>query len=372
MKSNGLATILFYSPFNQRSRDTESLMLAFKDQGHRVISLSQEEGVLINEFLISKGVKASSHVITGSRGWWYYLQHIIYFVRFCWLEKVQVVYSHLEPANFVASISQFAIRARVFICRHHIDEARLYMFDKKASYKITYRLAKRIIVVSNHAKQYMIREEGIPQKKIIHINLAYDFKLYSNPNHLEVKELRDQYSCDVLLTAALRLTKYKRPEIAIDTLSMLLDKGVDAKLVIMGQGDMMGLLRQKLDALNLSGSVFLVGFVPNPLSYMQAADFILHPSILDSSCVTIKEAGLLSKPVIVCDGIGDFKDYIIHGENGFLVNPDLFAIEGSDIIKNIKDNKVYLNELGKNLKTSVSRLFDINHVIHSYSELNEV
>lgn len=367
-----MATILFYSPFNQRSRDTESLMLAFKNQGHRVLSLSQGEGVLINEFLNSKGVQACSHVVRSSSGWWYYLQHIIFLIKFCWHEKVQIVYSHLEPANFVASIGQFAIRARVFICRHHIDEAKLYKFDKKISYRITYQLAKEIIVVSNHAKQYMISEEGIPSKKIIHINLAYDFKLYSNPSHLEVKEVRDQYSCDVLLTAALRLTKYKRPEIAIDTLSMLLDKGIDAKLVIMGQGDMVGLLHHKLDALNLSERVFLVGFVPNPLTYMQAADFIIHPSILDSSCVTIKEAGLLSKPVIVCDGIGDFKDYIIHGKNGFLVNPDLFAAEGSDIIMRTKDNKLYLNDLGANLKTSVSRLFDINHIIHSYSQLNEV
>ncbi|NJM26390.1 MAG: hypothetical protein HC859_13810 [Bacteroidia bacterium] len=42
--------ILFYSPFNQRSRDTESLMIAFKQMGHRVLSLSQQEGHIINDF----------------------------------------------------------------------------------------------------------------------------------------------------------------------------------------------------------------------------------------------------------------------------------------------------------------------------------
>ncbi len=367
-----MANILFYSPFDQRSRDTESLMLAFKNQRHRVISLSQEEGMDINNFLNSMGIMAVSHVIKGSRGWLYYFKHIIFFIRFCWREKVQVVYSHLEPANFVAAIGQFAIKAKVFICRHHIDEGLLYKFDRKISYQITYRLAKKIIVVSDHAKQYMIEQEGIAKNKIIHINLAYDFNLYSIPSPIDVKSIRDKYACDTLLATVVRLTKYKRPDIAIDTLKKLLDRGIDAKLIIMGKGEMLNSLHQKLDELKLIGKVFLVGFVSNPLTYIKAADFIIHPSLLDSSCVTIKEAGLLAKPVLVCEGVGDFKDYIIHGENGFLVNPNSFAIEASEIIINCKDNNALLAELGKNLKENIIQLFDINHIIHSYQELNEV
>src|SRR5688572_19390115 len=103
-----MARILFYSPFNQRSRDTESLMLAFNKQGHKVICLSQQEGNLINDFLNANGVTAVSYVIPGRRnGWWYYCRHLFFFVRFCWKHNIQIVYSHLEPANFVAAIGQY-------------------------------------------------------------------------------------------------------------------------------------------------------------------------------------------------------------------------------------------------------------------------
>ncbi len=84
-----MPTILFYSPFNQRSRDTESLMLAFHKQGHNVLSLSQQEGCGINDFLNFNGVNAHSHVLKGVRnGWWYYFRHLIFFIRFCRRQKV--------------------------------------------------------------------------------------------------------------------------------------------------------------------------------------------------------------------------------------------------------------------------------------------
>ena len=119
-----MATILFYSPFNQRSRDTESVMIAFKKQGHKVVSLSQQEGLQINSFLNSQGIEASSHVIPGERsGWFYYLKHLVFFIRFCRKHKVDIVYSHLDPANFVASIGQYFIKARTFLCRHYINES---------------------------------------------------------------------------------------------------------------------------------------------------------------------------------------------------------------------------------------------------------
>jgi hypothetical protein len=186
-----MASILFYTPFDQRSRDVESLMLAFHQQGHRVISLSQQKGSMIHEFLRSQGIEVHSHVIqSASANWWYFFRHLIFFVRFCRREKIDIVYSHLEPANYVASIGQFFIRAKTIICRHHIDEGRLYGFDQALYYKITYRLAKKIIVESDHARRYMMEHENIPGDKILHINLAYDFSLYPVPVEEKVKQLR--------------------------------------------------------------------------------------------------------------------------------------------------------------------------------------
>jgi glycosyltransferase involved in cell wall biosynthesis len=368
-----MSVILFYSPFNQRSRDTETLMIGFRQQGHRVISLSQQEGFVIHELLRAHDIETYSYVLPGPRsGWWYYLRHLVYFVRFCWRHEVEVVYSHLEPANFVASIGQYFVRAKTYLCRHHIDEGQLYRFDKDLYYRVTYRLARQIIVVSDHARRYMIKHENIPARKIRHINLAYDFALYGTPNAEEARKIRSATPAGVLLLSACRLTEYKRPALAIHTLDSLCREGVDARLIMLGKGEQHDQLQALISELGLQDRVTMPGYVSNVLDYMAAADFFLHPSILDSSCVAVKEAGLASLPVIVCRGVGDFDDYIVHGQNGFSVDKNDFVGEATGIIrKNFRDQN-YRHRLGENLRKTVLDLFDVKNILGQYAQLNKI
>ena len=366
-----MATILFYSPFDQRSRDTESLMIAFRHQGHVVFSLSQQEGIPFNDFLEANDISAFSHVLPGKQhGWWFYVRHLFFFIRFCRTHRIDVVYSHLEPANFVSSIGQYFIKARTYLCRHHIDEGFLYKFDRHLYYHITYRLARKIVVVSNHAKRYMVEKERIPEKKIIHINLAYDFNLYKRAEEHRVCQIREQFKSEILLVAACRLTKFKRPELAVHVTKKLSDAGLHVKLVLLGRGELFDELHLLVNQLGLTDKVFMPGYVNNVLEFMKAADFFLHPSLLDSSCVAIKEAGLVNLPVIVCEGVGDFEDYLVDRENGFLTHPDRFVEEAAEIIEQEFRNKSFLKSIGKNLEKSVRSLFSIENVIERYDSLN--
>jgi glycosyltransferase involved in cell wall biosynthesis len=366
-----MAVILFYSPFNQRSRDTESLMIGFRHQGHKVISLSQQEGLVIHDFLRTHGVETYSRVLPGPRsGWWYYLRHLLYFIRFCYIHRVDVVYSHLEPANFVASLGQYFIRAKTYLCRHHIDEGQLYRFDKDLYYRLTYRLARNIIVVSEHARRYMVAREGIPGRKIKHINLAYDFGLYGQADRLEVQKIRDRYPAEILLLAACRFTAFKRPDLAIRTVRALTDRGLNVTLILLGQGEMKNDLQALATELCVEGRVAMPGYVSNVLDYMAAADFFLHPSLLDSSCVAVKEAGLVRLPVVVCQGVGDFDDYLVHERNGFSVHKDHFVDEAAALIVKNYHDKNRLALLGENLRKSVLDLFSVENVIRQYDALN--
>jgi glycosyltransferase involved in cell wall biosynthesis len=345
-------------------------MLAFQAQGHRVISLSQAEGEPIHGFLRSKGIETYSHVIRSGSNVIYFLKHIIYLTRFCRRHKVDVVYSHLEPANFVASIAQYFIKACVYICRHHSNEGSLVGFSNSLSYKLTYSLAKKIIVVSRHTAEYMTRTEKIDPGKIIHINLAYDFDLYSPPDRTTVERIRQAKGSSLLLVTAGRLNKYKRPELSVRVLKKLVDSGVNARLIILGLGENAAGLKEMIEKNGLTGYVEMPGYVTNVPDYLDAADFLVHPSIAESSCVVVKEAGLMKTPVIVCRGIGDFDDYIVHGENGFVVNKDFFVDECAQIIADAAGQSDLRGKVGQNLRDSVYKLFSVDQIIKKYETLN--
>jgi glycosyltransferase involved in cell wall biosynthesis len=363
---------LFYSPFNLRSRDTESLMLAFKKQGHTVTSLTQGTGDVIHTYLRDKGIKTYSNFLPGKQNAWYYFRQIIFLIKFCKQHRIAVVYSHLESANFVASIAQHFIRANVYICRHHIDEAALYGFDKSLAYKITYRLAKKIIVVSDQAKSYMISHEKIKPQKILHINLAYDFSLYQQPDATAVSLIRSRTSSSIILLAVCRLTIHKRPQLAVHTLDKLLKKGIDAQLILLGSGEEEKNLKNLIAELNLVDNVTMPGYVSNVPDYLAAADFLVHPSVLESSCVIVKESGLVNTPVIVCKGIGDFDSYLQQGANGFLVDRGIFAEEAADLIENYFSNTLILEEIGASLHKTILYNFEINRILPAYDKLNNV
>jgi glycosyltransferase involved in cell wall biosynthesis len=366
-----LATILFYSPFNERSRDTESLMLAFRRQGHKVISLSQAPGEQIHEFLNDRGIETASYVLRRRSTIIYFLRHIFFFIGFCYRHKINVVYSHLESANFVAAISSFFIRARVFVCRHHVDEAALQGFNRSLLYILTYRLAPKIIVVSNRAAHYMAATEKISPRKILKINLAYDFNLYRQCDSGEVARIRQNYPGILLLTVC-RLTVFKRADLSVRVLHRLIDRGMQAKLIVLGRGEEHDNLIKLAQALGVREHVLLAGYVNNVNDYIEASNFVLHPSVLESSCVTVKEAGLRRKPVIVCSGVGDFDDYIVNGVNGFLVDRDLFVEQASAVVADHHDQATQLENIGANLEKSVRELFSIEHLISLYEPLNSV
>jgi glycosyltransferase involved in cell wall biosynthesis len=359
--------ILFYSPFNHRARDAESVMLALHRKGHEVISLTQAEGYLINDFLRSCGIEAHAHPLPGRKNFLFYSKQLIFLIRFCREHRIDVVFSHLDPANFVASVAQYFMTASVFLFRHHIDEAALYDYAHNWSYRLTNLLAKKIIVVSKRAAGYMIAAEKVPARKISQINLSYDFSLYKPVDEEIVRGIRNQYPCKLLLITVCRLTTFKRPQLSIEVVRQLRKSGIDARLLILGNGEMREELEETIRRYELSSDVFLTGHVSNVLDYLAAGDVVIHPSVLESSCVVVKEAGLVSKPVIVCRNIGDFDDYIRDEWNGFVVDQNAFVEQSVKILSRF-DPQVG-RKLGENLRSEVLKNFDIEKTISRYIDL---
>lgn len=344
-------------------------MFRFKAEGYHVISLTQSSGSEINPFLQANGIEAHSFPIKRKADFIYYCQHLVHFILFCKKHNVSFVFSHLDSANFVASIGQYFIKASVFLCRHHIDEAELYNYHTNWTYRLTNLLSKKIIVVSQHSMRYMVQFEKVPVDKVIHINLAYDFSLYKRPEEAQVKDLKQKFGNCLLLVMVCRLTRFKRPELAIQVLEKLKEGYLDAKLIILGTGEMLEELGHYITKRNLEESVFLKGHVNNAIDYIAAADFLIHPSILESSCVVIKEAGIVQKPVIVCRHIGDFDDYLVDGYNGFLVDKNRFVAEAVHLITTYRHDINMLEMIGKRLSLDIQRLFDITTVFPQYRKL---
>lgn len=360
--------VLFYTPVNFRCRDIESLGKEYSKRGDTVFLLSQCGDGPLHESFRRLGATVLLENVYSRIVWVRVVKQIIYLIRLCKKHNIQIVFSHLEPTNFISVLAQYFIRSRVIVYRHHTNMARLYNFDKSITYKVTYSLAKTIISVSRQARDYMIQEENVSKDRIYHINLGYDFSLYALPDVLSSARIRERASADVVLVSVGSLTKFKRPDIAMELVRESNLAGIDTSILFLGVGEEEEALRDLAIKYSIKEKVIFVGYTQQILTYLAASDLLIHPSISESSCVVIKEAGLVELPVIVCEGVGDFDDYMKNEVNGIVVRAESFVSEALDHLKHYKSDQGRYRAMGKMLKQDILSRFSIENVFKQYSK----
>ncbi|MGP4111793.1 glycosyltransferase [Streptomyces sp. 4N509B] len=106
----------------------------------------------------------------------------------------------------------------------------------------------------------------------------------------------------VLLAMCSRLSPEKRPGLALDALAELLERGVDATLVVAGDGPLHGRLRERARQRELP--VVFTGHIGDPadLAVLQAtADVVLAPGPAETFGLAAMEALACGTPVVASD-----------------------------------------------------------------------
>ena len=83
--------------------------------------------------------------------------------------------------------------------------------------------------------------------------------------------------------------------------SCLLKKGFKVKWYIIGFGGDEELIRQKIAAAKMEEYVILLGKKENPYPYIKACDLYVQPSRYEGKSVTVREAQMFAKPVVMTD-----------------------------------------------------------------------
>lgn len=107
------------------------------------------------------------------------------------------------------------------------------------------------------------------------------------------------------------------PDICKRTLEILKGEGVDIRWYIIGFGADENLIRQKIAESGMQEHVIILGKKENPYPYIKACDIYVQPSRYEGKSVTVREAQMLYKPVVVTNyptassQIQDGKDGVI-------------------------------------------------------------
>jgi glycosyltransferase involved in cell wall biosynthesis len=140
-----------------------------------------------------------------------------------------------------------------------------------------------------------------------------------------------------LIVAVSRHDGRKGVEVLLRALAALRAGGIPFRACLVGGGPLLDLHRRLATRLGLDAVASIPGFVPEPRSYLRAADIFVLPSLRESSgSLSLIEALQVGLPVVAsgCDGIPeDVED----GRSGLLVAPGNARALGEALARLIGD-----------------------------------
>lgn len=123
-----------------------------------------------------------------------------------------------------------------------------------------------------------------------------------------------------------------------DILRRIREYGIDARWYLIGYGGEESLIRQRIREAGMENYVVIVGKKANPYPYIQACDLYIQPSRYEGNSVTVREAQMLCKPVVVAN-YPTAASQIQNGKDGVIV-PLENAACAEGIVRVIRDSQL--------------------------------
>jgi glycosyltransferase involved in cell wall biosynthesis len=117
-----------------------------------------------------------------------------------------------------------------------------------------------------------------------------------------------------------RMTAVKNTDDVLRTLRALHNRGVDAYLVMVGDGPDRERVEQRAHDLRVTRRCLFLGYQEEVGRFYASLDAILLPSVNEGTPVSAIEALAAARPV-VATRVGGVPDVVVDGEDGFLVEP---------------------------------------------------
>lgn len=103
----------------------------------------------------------------------------------------------------------------------------------------------------------------------------------------------------VKLCSVGRFSEAKNFDNAVLICKHLTEYGIKFKWYVIGYGGMEALIRQQIKASGMEQHFILLGKKTNPYPYIKACDIYVQPSRYEGKAVTVREAQILRKPVVI-------------------------------------------------------------------------
>lgn len=244
-------------------------------------------------------------------------------IKYLRARRPEAVHAAMWPLTIIAIIAAklSGTKARVVVSDHSIlslqyARSRLTMLALRATARLIYPWAAVRVCVSKGCAEDLARLSGLP---------VSEFRVISNPIRKPSVPLKatgevEQYwtGAQLRILTVGTLKEPKRHDLLIESFH-LLPRQLQAKLVIVGEGECRAKLEGLIDRLQLSERVALPGAANDPWPYYASADLFVLSSDREGYGNVLVEALLAKLPIVSTDCETGPREILDGGKYGRLV-----------------------------------------------------
>ena len=294
---------------------------------------------------------------------------IVPLVKYMREEKPKVMLTALNTANVIAIIARIISRVKfrlvvseravtsVAIKDNPLMRAKLVPFLMR----MTYSKADAIVAVSIGVSDDLINKFKLPSKNIhVVYNPVVTSQLIKLSNEKFDHEWFENEEVPVILSIG-RLTSQKNFTLLIKAFSLLL-KSREARLIILGKGELQKELENLTIELNIWDKVSFPGFVKNPFMWMKNSSLFVLSSDYEGLPGTLIQAMACGTPVVSTDCPSGPKEILENGQWGRLVPM-------RDVESLSRAMVATLDEEAHPDVALRAQYFDVNHGVEGYLKI---
>lgn len=184
-------------------------------------------------------------------------------------------------------------------------------------------------------------------------------------NKMASEEIGDSCASQWNFLTIGHVCKQKGTDLAIKAGKILKDKGIDFTWSFIGNVSELDKFETLLDECNVRKNFLFLGVKTNPYPYIKNCNVFVHPSLFEGKSVTLDEAKILCKPIVVTD-FSTVHDQFENGVNANIVSMTPRAIADGilDLILHPEKRLRYTEYLKANIHDNSSEINKLYNLLN--------
>lgn len=297
--------------------------------------------------------------------------------KFIKKNKFDIVHTHSAKAGVVGRIAAWLAKTPIVI--HHNHGNPFHRFQNwfvrelfKSIEKFASLFCIKIVSVTYTIVDEMVANKIAPREKFRVIRSGFDVENFMNYDTTNDNNTRGKYGLsgnDIVLGNIGRLSVLKGHIYLLQAFEKVSRQLSNAKLVLVGDGEIKDELTKFISERNLSNKVIFTGLVwPKEIpSIISILDVVVHTALLEGLPRVFAQSMLMGKPVVAFD-LDGAHEVIMDGKNGYLIEPmniDMLADKILDLVSDISKARKF----GEFAKNNISDDFSIQTMVDNIDRL---